>query len=70
MRLVGVGFYIAGAILLGVLGGRWLDGKLGSGPFWTIAGLILGIIVAFYGLYSMLRPFMGNKRNKGNKGGS
>ena len=67
-RLAGLGFFVAGAIILGVLGGRWLDGKLDSEPIWTIAGLILGIIVAFYGVYNMLRPFMGdNGNNKSDK---
>jgi len=71
LRLVGVGFFVAGAIILGVLGGRWLDGKLNSEPFWTIAGLLLGIIVAFYGVYNMLKPFMdNNKSNNSNKGDS
>lgn len=70
LRLVGVGFYVAGAIILGVVGGRWVDGKLNSEPFWTIAGLILGIIVAFYGVYNMLRPFMDGKNNKSDEGGS
>jgi len=70
LRLVGVGFFVAGAIILGVLGGRWLDGKLNSEPFWTIAGLLLGIIVAFYGVYNMLKPFMdNNKSNNSNKEG-
>lgn len=70
LRLVGVGFFVAGAIILGVLGGRWLDGKLNSEPFWIIAGLLLGIIVAFYGVYNMLKPFMGNnKSNNSNKEG-
>jgi len=67
LRVVGVGFYIAGAIILGVLGGRWLDSKLNSEPFLTVAGLILGIIVAFYGVYNILKPFMGDQNNKGKK---
>ncbi len=66
VRFVGVGFFIGGSIVLGVLAGRWLDSKLNSEPIWTIVGLILGIVVAFYGVYTMLRPFLGNKRNKGN----
>jgi len=66
LGLVGIGFFVAGAIILGVLGGVWLDSKLGSAPFWTIAGLILGLVVAFYGVYTMIRPFLDNKSNKGN----
>ena len=64
LRLVGVGFYIGGSIVLGVVVGLWLDNKLDTNLFW-IAGLILGIIVAFYGVYRMLLPFIGNKRDKG-----
>ena len=66
LRLTGVGFFVAASIILGVLGGRWLDGKLNSEPLWTIVGLILGIVVAFYGVYVMVRPFIDNRRNKGN----
>lgn len=60
LRLTGVGFFIGGAIALGVFGGHWLDGKLDTGVFWII-GLILGIVVAFYGVYQMLLPLIGNK---------
>ena len=35
-------------------------------PLAPIVGLILGIVVAFYGVYAMLRPFIGDKQNKGN----
>ena len=65
LGLTGIGFYIAGTIILGILGGLWLDNKLNSEPFFLIAGLILGIVVAFVGVYTMIRPFIGNKQNKG-----
>ena len=64
LRLVGVGFYIGGCIALGVFVGLWLDSKLNTGLFWVV-GLILGLIVAFYGVYQLLLPLMGNKRGKG-----
>jgi len=66
LGLVGVGFFVAGSIILGVVGGRWLDSKMGSEPLWLIVGLLLGIAVAFYGVYTMLKPFIDNKRNEGN----
>ena len=65
-RLVGVGFFIGGSIVLGVIAGRWLDSMLNTGPILVIVGLILGLIVAFYGVYRMLLPFMGSKRDKEN----
>jgi len=65
--MVGVGFFVAGAIILGVVGGRWLDGRLNSEPLFLIIGLLLGIVVAFYGVYTMLRPFLvDDKQDKGN----
>lgn len=64
--LLGIGFFVPGSIIIGVIVGRWLDSKFDSEPFWVIVGLLLGITVAFYGLYVMLRPFMDDKRNKGN----
>lgn len=65
--LIGMGFFVAGSIVLGVLAGRWLGGKFGSEPLGLIVGLSLGIAVASYGVYVMLRPFLGDKRNdKGN----
>jgi len=66
LGLLGVGFFVAGSIILGVVGGRWLDTRFDSEPLWLIVGLVLGIVVAFYGVYAMLRPFLDGKRNKGN----
>ena len=66
LGLTGVGFFIAGSIILGVVAGRWLDGLLNTKPVLVIVGLILGIVVAFYGVYIMVRPFIGNKQKKGN----
>ena len=66
LGLLGVGFFVAISIILGVVGGRWLDGKLNSEPVFLIIGLLLGIVVAFYGVYIMLRPLMKDKQDKGN----
>lgn len=67
LRLVGVGFFIGGSILGGVAGGLWLDAKLNTKPILVIVGLLLGIVVAFYGVFSMLLPLLTNRRNKGDK---
>jgi len=66
LRLVGVGFFIGGSILLGVIAGLWLDSRLDTSLFWII-GLILGLVIAFYGVYQMLLPLMDNKRGKENR---
>ena len=66
LRLTGVGFFIGGSIALGVFGGLWLDSKFNTEPILVIVGLLLGVIVAFYGVYQMLLPFMHSKRDKEN----
>ena len=63
LRLVGVGFFIGSSIVLGVVAGLWLDDRLHTSPALGIAGLFLGILVAFYGVYRMLIPLMKNKKN-------
>ena len=65
LRVLGVGFFVGGSIVLGVLFGIWLDTKFNTHLLW-IAGLILGIVVASWGVYQMLLPLMSNKRNKEN----
>jgi len=64
LRLVGVGFFVGVSIVLGVAVGLWLDSKLDTSPALVITGLILGVVVAFYGVYQMLLPLIGKKRDK------
>ena len=66
LRLTGVGFYIGGCIMLGTLGGLWLDNKLDTKPVFLLIGLVLGVIVAVFGVYQMLRPLLGNQQDKEN----
>jgi F0F1-type ATP synthase assembly protein I len=65
-RLLGVGFYIGGTIVLGLFIGLWLDTKFNSSVIW-IAGLILGILASFIGVYRMLLPLIDkdNQRRNG-----
>ncbi len=65
LRLVGVGFFIGGSIVLGVVAGLWLDDRLNTSPALGIVGLFLGIIVAFYGVYRMLIPLIRDKQSGG-----
>lgn len=49
-RLASVGIEFAVSTVIGLLGGRWLDGKLGSEPWLMIAGLLLGVVAGFRSL--------------------
>ncbi|MEE8318825.1 MAG: AtpZ/AtpI family protein [Dehalococcoidales bacterium] len=64
LRLIGVGFFIGVSIVLGVVAGLWLDNRFDTGPVLAIIGLLLGIAVAFYGVFQMLLPLIGYQRNK------
>jgi ATP synthase protein I len=65
LRLTGVGFYVGICIAGGTLAGLWLDHKFNQ-PLLLIGGLLLGVVVAFYGLYRMIQPFMHDNHDKGN----
>ncbi len=58
LRLTGLGWYIAfcvaGGVLLGLLG----DNLLGTTPLFTLAGTVLGSVVAFWGTYRMILPIL------------
>ena len=46
-----VGLELVLSILLGFLGGRWLDGKLGTHGWLTVIGFLLGAFAGFRSLY-------------------
>ena len=69
MRLVGLGWYVAFCIVAGIVGGYWLDQRLETLPWLMLSGLLLGVVLAFYGVYKMVAPLMagddGNGTTKG-----
>ncbi len=58
MRLLGLGWYVALSIILGTGGGVWLDNWLGTLPLFTLLGLVMGSVTAFYGVYKMVAPLL------------
>lgn len=50
-----LGFSIAIPIGLGVLLGSWLDKKLGTAPAFTIALLLLGVVIGMASLINIVR---------------
>lgn len=57
-HLMGIGWYFATCIIAGLLIGRWIDGKSGLDPIFTLGGIALGLAVALVGGYRMLIPFI------------
>ena len=64
LRLVAMGWFIGICIVLGIGGGLWLDSKFDASPILVIVGLLLGIAVAFYGVYRMILPNINEQQNK------
>ncbi len=60
VRLIGIGWYFAVCIVVGVGGGVLLDKQLGLTPILTLVGLALGLFFAFWGGYRMLIDTLGS----------
>ena len=51
-----VGWTLVLTILLGVLAGRWVDGRWGTEPAFLLVGAVLGIVLGmYYFLYTVLK---------------
>ena len=55
-RVLGVGLQFAGAIVLFLFAGRWLDSRLGTEPWLLLAGVLVGAVAGFVSLYRQLTP--------------
>ena len=67
LRFVGIGFFIGGCIVLGIVLGVWLDGRFDTKPLFILLGLGIGLFAAFYGTYRMLLPTLRQDNNKEDK---
>jgi F0F1-type ATP synthase assembly protein I len=54
VQLLGLGSYLATCIAGGTVAGYFLDKWWDTSPALTLAGLVLGLVMAFYGGYRML----------------
>ncbi|GAA0319970.1 AtpZ/AtpI family protein [Bacillus carboniphilus] len=48
---------LVGCILVGVFGGRWLDGAIGTEPLFLILGLLTGLGAGIFGMLQLIRHF-------------
>ena len=65
LRLLGLGWYVATCIVVGAVGGIALDKLLGLTPLFTLLGVLIGTVAAFYGLFKMIRPLLNNNISSG-----
>jgi hypothetical protein len=61
-----VGWYVALSVIIPTGIGFWLDlpEQFNSSPLYTLLGFGLGTIIAFYGLYRMLRQFYTEQKER------
>lgn len=50
-----IGFQLAISVVIGVLGGRYLDARWGTTPWLTIVGMLLGSVAGFWNLIKLLK---------------
>ena len=62
LRYAGLGIQFAAALLLGVLGGQWLDRKAGTDGVFVIVGAFLGFGLTLFWLLRQLGGGGGPKR--------
>jgi Putative F0F1-ATPase subunit Ca2+/Mg2+ transporter len=69
MRLIGMGWYVAICIVLGVFGGIELDKLLDTGKLFTVVGLFVGLFFGLWGGWLQLREVLDaiNRRGTGGK---
>jgi ATP synthase protein I len=48
-----VGIFFGVAVCLGLLGGRWLDRRIHTEPWFTLVGVVLGVAAGFRELYRL-----------------
>lgn len=58
LRLTGLGWYVAACVVIGVVGGVFLDKLLGSVFVFTVLGILVGSVAAFWGVYKMVLPVL------------
>lgn len=59
-----IGISMLVPIMLGLYIGKWIDKKLGTGPIFLFAFILMGIVSSFINLFKMTEKQTGGKRRK------
>jgi len=65
LRFLGLGWVIVLSILIGLVGGLWLDRRLDTTPLFMILGLVLGVAAAARTTYRMIKEMRPNAGGSG-----
>ena len=58
-----LGLTMAVCVFIGVAGGWFLDGRLGTSPWFLLGLTVLGVVAALKSMYDMVMKNMGNMAN-------
>lgn len=61
LRLTGLGWYVALCIVAGVVIGIALDDLADTSPLLLLAGVVVGSVAAFWGVYKLILPVLYGK---------
>ena len=56
-RFSHLGLFLGIAVVLGLLGGGWLDRRFATGHVFTLLGILVGLVAGFRELYRAARTF-------------
>ncbi len=58
LNLIGIGSYLATAIVVPTVIGHYLDGRFGTEPVFTLVLLVVGLLAGFLGAYRQLQDVL------------
>ncbi len=62
-----LGFFVVAPLSAFIFFGFWLDKKVGTHPFFIIAGSVVGLVITVYDIYQLLLPLINDKDKKDDK---
>ncbi len=58
LNLIGIGSFLATAIVVPTVIGHYLDGRFGTEPVFTLVLLVVGLLAGFLGAYRQLQDVL------------
>ena len=55
LRFSSIGLELGGSVIVGLLGGQWLDTRFGTTPWLMIVGLGFGMAAGFRSIFRLLK---------------
>jgi len=67
-EVIAASIQLAAAVILMLLLGRWLDGRLGTAPWLMLAGLAIGFAAGFYSFLRSVQKLAKNDSSQEKQG--